>query len=423
MGILDIFKSKKIQATEGQGTTLDPLTPPVNSVSRTVRKNNFQGYDTQIDQIDVMYRAECDYGAELLRTIIDTRVAFICGEGLSINSENEKTSNFIKKIMTDNDLNSKFMDWVENTEKEGKELILITLDGLKNIKYKTVSYYEKKYIVKSNIYSEAESISIGDKVVFSDNEQFVYVWLYGTDINKPLPRSANILTQIENFSRALYDLREVNHLYGKPTPVFTCNTLDEARTIISKINAQKWKIGDAIVTVGDFKFVVPNREASESLKGEMALNIKVISALTGIPVHWLGWTDLMSNRSTAEEMGEMIEVATKKERLKWIEAIKELVIKSMVIAVDNGVEGAIYDPEGFEVAIPHISEQKLKEIIEVWLPLRDSGHISEQTFLNIVPNVNPMRERELIEQEKNNDLDNTMKKADEFMQIEDVQNE
>jgi hypothetical protein len=113
----------------------------------------------------------------------------------------------------------------------------------------------------------------------------------------------------------------------------------------------------------------------------------------------------MSNRATAEELSNFIDTGTKKERLVWMEAIEEAIQKSMIIGVDSGIEGAVNDPYGFEVDIPYINKEKLKEIVEVWLPLRESGHISEATLLNKMPGINPAQEiNNILEEEKKEEV-------------------
>ena len=72
----------------------------------------------------------------------------------------------------------------------------------------------------------------------------------------------------------------------------------------------------------------------------------------------------------------------------------------MVKAVDTGVPGAVNDPDGFEVELPQLTAEKLKEIIDVWLVLNDAGKISDQTLLNKTPGVDPSEEKKLLEQER-----------------------
>ncbi|MDP4879928.1 MAG: hypothetical protein NWR36_08580, partial [Opitutales bacterium] len=54
-----------------------------------------------------------------------------------------------------------------------------------------------------------------------------------------------------------------------------------------------------------------------SLTTEINTIAKIISGATGIPIHYLGFTDLMSNRATAEDLAELVNVTTSHEREAW----------------------------------------------------------------------------------------------------------
>jgi len=75
-----------------------------------------------------------------------------------------------------------------------------------------------------------------------------------------------------------------------------------------------WK-GDGYTTV---------QKETESL-------VKTISGTTGIPVHFFGYPELLSNRDTADNLVELIALSTSKERRTWIGAYEEVFQKAMVI--------------------------------------------------------------------------------------------
>ena len=126
-------------------------------------------------------------------------------------------------------------------------------------------------------------------------------------------------------------------------------------------NKTNWTIGKGIALVGDVKYLTPGLEALESLRGEMSLNIKLVSAIMGVPVHWLGWTDLMSNRATAETLSELVETLTKEIRLKVIEFISEIIRKAMLKSREFGdLEN---DVDDYEIDLPQVTAEKIKELI------------------------------------------------------------
>lgn len=405
---------KKVQATEGSRTTQDVLTPPVlSSGDKNIRKNNFRNYSSQMDQIYNGFIGWSEYGGDLIRPAIDIRTALVAGDSLSVNSENNKTRKFIDKLVKDSKFyGSQFIRGVEISEKEGKCLIVIEKQKDK-IVWKPISWYLKKYTVKEDDKGNIIGVSFGDDGVDIEKidlkpESFVYITTGAqtSNINTPVPRVSNVLTQIENYDRALYDLRETNHYWGRITPYFKTEDSKTARDILEAINAANWTIGKSMAAAADMSLLGPGNQAADPLTREMSLNLKIISTCLGIPVHWFGWTDLMSNRALAEELTNLISIGTKKERLIWNEGVVELIQKSMVIAVDNGIEGSINDPDGFQVDIPFINKEKLKDIIEVWLPMRDTGHISEATLLNKIPGINPAQEMNQIAEEEKKESEN-----------------
>jgi hypothetical protein len=67
--------------------------------------------------------------------------------------------------------------------------------------------------------------------------------------------------------------------------------------------------------------------------------------------------------------------------------------------------GETLDHEGTTVDIPYTSNEALLEVVEVWLPLRDGGAISEDTFLSKIPGIDPEKEKAKIEAEEGNRAD------------------
>ena len=68
-----------------------------------------------------------------------------------------------------------------------------------------------------------------------------------------------------------------------------------------------------------------------TLKEETQALAKTVSGTTGIPVHFLGYPELLSNRDTAENLVALIVLSTNKERHTWTGAYDELCHKAMII--------------------------------------------------------------------------------------------
>jgi hypothetical protein len=148
----------------------------------------------------------------------------------------------------------------------------------------------------------------------------------------------------------------------------------------------------------------PNGGAATQLKEDLLINLRAVSSSTGIPIHWMAWPELMSNRATAENMMEMIAAATRKERLIYEEAFTEMIRRSMDMAIDQGYEknNIIGD---FEVKLPLISVTMVKALSETWLPLQQNDVISMATLRNKVAGIDPMYEDKQIKIEKQENAD------------------
>ena len=419
---MNIF-TKIIQGFRG---TIDILTTPTYLGVKRVRKNNYIDYDSQVKAINDKYNSIADYGCAMVRTIIDTRAAFIAGEGLSLvatnskKGERKKTQEWLDRV-TQKELDDiRVIEMVQEGEKEGKQLVLFKKNNeSQEYELRILSYNNQHYTIETdpNDYKKIKRVyyTQGSKQIDIPLDKAVYVKLGGSEsnINKTPPRIANVLTEIDNYDRAKFDLRETNHLWGRITPYFKTQNMTEANQINSAINGKKnkWEVGQAVATSAEFSLIGPPIGAAETLIKEMSVNLKQISTISGMPVHRLGWTDLMSNRATADELKDMIDDATKKERLIWKQKFKEIIQKKMQLEFEAGYEGSINDYEGFEVELPFISEYKLKEILEIWLSLYQSDVISMSTLRNKTPAIDPEQEKKLIESEK----EENMQRANDFM--------
>lgn len=406
---------KRIQALEADKSLLSTLiTNWQTSPDALPTKNNYTTYTSQVSTIYKMYNSETTYGSETLRGIIDTRTAFIGGEGASVVANRKKTQTFIDDFMKFNYLyGSTLLEMIQTSEMEGK--MLTTFDvaekmGKRQVKIDPHVWYTRNYKVetKENNKNYITKITFTNKDGSTEDvkSEYAYMKIGGTmdKVNDTTTRTGCILTQIENYSRCLYDLRKNNHLFAKIMLWVKTNTGEEAKSINNDLVGGQFGIGKSYAGTGDGKFIAPPLGAHEALSGEMLLNIKIISTVTGIPIHWLAWTEMLSNRATAETLLEVINAATIKERTIWEEYLYEIIVKAMEIGVDAGIDGAVLDYD-FQVTLPLISYATLKQIQETWMPLQAADVISMATLRNRVPHINPAEEKKLIEKEKKENME------------------
>lgn len=415
---------KVVQALE-EGLRKDVLTPSVTGLTESqgaVDKNNYPTYSGQVKTINEMYNNRTDYAGEFLRSVIDTRVAFIIGEGITIKSNIKATVKWINEFLDYNKLRgSKIIDHVTITEMEGKVPLILfpkksnNPDRKGEIKVRSYTYYKAPY----EVFTKKDDDEEYEKITFQENEneakidevkndRFVYIKTGGSPdrLNNTPPKIANVLTDIENASRCKYDMRKNNHLFGRVTPYFETVTSAEAKSLFEKIQAIAWKVGKAFAGTAKFSLVEPSGNAIAALKEELLIYMKHISLNTGIPLQWLAYPELLSNRSTSENMTETINYSTIKERTLWEEGLKELIQKAMVMAFDKGwISSAAYKPNDFEIEIPQVSIALLERIMNIWVPLAEADYIDKRTVRGMLPGIDPTKEEEFIEESKEKNME------------------
>ena len=421
---LKLFKKVEIRATEGEHENHDALTgsPKANTTSK-IRKNNFGTYSKQVNTIKENYLARSAYGVTLTRAVIDYRAAFICGGGISVKADSPAAQKWVDNFLDVNKLSSiRLIQIVELLEKEGKALIIIKRDGVgdeSNIRIRIQPWTEIEYHVDVDEYRDPISVEIFENKKDIKNKKyagnnFVYINIGGCveDIDITPPPIANVLTEIENYERALFDLRASNHVFGTNRMAIETKTREDANYIQAKLNEAAWDPEKSYTMPAKAYYLSPPAGGIESVRGEMALNVKIISANTGLPVHWIGWTDLMSNRATAETLDELIKFVTKKQRTAIAEGYDELIQKAAAIARAFGETIPEFEAD---IELPNITSADLAALNDIYLPLKMEGAISMQTLRGLIPGIDPAEEEKQIEKEEKEKPDKVVKGFNQFV--------
>lgn len=420
--ITNYFKIKKEKAKlqayeEGTRTALTTDATNRGTSTNVVNKNNYKTYAKKVRTAVEMYDALIDYGGEICKGVVDTRVSFIAGEGLSVTSSKKAGQAFIDNFLKLNKLNgSRLLDMVLSGELEGRSLAV--LDVAKHpiikeeayIRCRNYSWYKYDYTAHADpqdtntakyvTYREGKGKAGKPKTITMNTAVYTRLGGRQRDINEAYNRVHNILTDMENFSRAKYDLRNNTHLFGKYSPYFKTADLASAKAIKNDLEAGEWGPGTAYAGTGDFSIVEPAGTAADAIIKDMLQALKCVSLTMGIPVHFLAYPELMSNRATADNLMELVNASTRKDRLIWEEAFEEIIIKAMTLAVNEGLADNKILGGDIQVKLPMISIALLKQIIEIWHPLLGEEVISMFTFMNMLPGINPSAELKQIEKEK-----------------------
>jgi len=400
---MGFFSKKKIQATEGEQEQL--VAESGILFHRTAENipgmvNQYPTYSLQTAELYRKYNGQSEYGCAQVRTIIDTRTAFIAGEGIDINTENENFSMWAKKFLRSTKLNgSKFFQIVRATEMMGTLVVVLRPrpgDFPEVIKLPRTM----KYKIINGVFYTGDG---KDAQVFRD---FVVFETSGdsSDGLDPVVKTGLCLTDCENYDRALRDIRRTNHTTSRITPTFKTESDEETRSLARSIAEKGWKIGQAFVGKAVFDYKTAGTGALDNLKTELASTAKNISATTGVPVHWLGWTDLMSNRATAEDLYQVINNSTLSERTIIAEALYDLLIKAQTVYIDNGGTELRGVEKDFTVKIPVIDYGRFETLVRALSVAYNDKIISADDYRSFIPGIDPITTKRRLEAEKEPEL-------------------
>jgi hypothetical protein len=375
-----------------------------NIIVSTTRGNPYTNYKSAITEIAKKYEGTATWGVQQVRNIIDVRSAFVIGQGLKLVQKNgsDKESSeltFLKEFVQLNDLDEEGpLDLAKESDIEGRCLVkLVTNDEKKMIEYRFISYSVNGYKIETDPqdykkYTKAvyrDTANQADVSIEANN--FVYKKFAGRieKVNDIMPKVAMVLRQCEDLDKALADWREMNKLFASPTPYFKCLNAEEATKMQSRLTSLNWKIGKALAGTAEYALVGMTDSGKDSLEKEIITNAKMISGAVGVPVHFLGFPELMSNRAVSTDLFEFINASTSKERAVWAGFYEELFDK--VIEKANTDLKTNLKPGLIKVEILQVSDAKIQELTNVWLPLYSASVIDLDYLLNKIPDINPKK--------------------------------
>jgi len=225
------------------------------------------------------------------------------------------------------------------------------------------------------------------------------------------------LSQIDNLDKALRDWREIDRIFGGPILYMECETKQEVDAFMKLIEDKNFKVKKILGGTGKLGFVTFDIKGVESLEKEILTNAKMISGTTGVSVQYLGFVELLKNRSTSDDLREMLSSATVKERVTWEGAYEELLTKAMnlfnkTVYPQKEAKGEKLIPSLIKVNIPIITKQHWVNLEKVWLPAVVAGKITQELFLEQLPDVDIEEELERKEKSDESELEQAKKDAE-----------
>lgn len=387
------------------------------SQSKRYAGNEYRDYKTTIAEIARKYDGLAEWGVLQTGNIIDVRAAFIVGQGvapipLDKADAGSNEIKFARDFFTFNKLNRNMaLEMAKEAEVEGCFLGQLNyVPEEKQVSLRFKSRIDTPYTIKTAAgdyldYISAEFDAAGSKPLPAD--AFVYARFGGrlSKLNEPMPKVGKCLTQIEAIDKALRDLREINHLFAAPIPTIECTTAEDAEKMAEEAGKINWALRKLIAISGKFVFAAPNLQGgSDSLDKEITTNAKMVSGTTGTPPHFLGFPELLSNRSTADNLMESVAASTMKERGTWLDAYEEILRKAFAI-YNRESKLTRLDPRKLRIVIPFVTAEAWKRISDVYLPLFLADGLSLETLLAQIPELDVDREIEAIAEKNNAALD------------------
>lgn len=361
--------------------------------------SKYNTYSSQVTQLGQMYDNEAPWGCMTAKNVIDVRTAFSVGQGVQVKKRDnydgsaKKELAWVKEFMRFNNLDEEMpQEYAKEAEIEGKVLLRFMVDmEAQNIRVIHVPWRKFAYEVFTNDYdfydyNFASYTGSGGKVEFELPKMwFVYKRFGGTasQVNKTPPKTTFLLREMEDLDRAIVDWRIINRLFSAPTPVITTPDKQTAKDMYDWIKKTNWKIGKELILGGEnvkFELVGWQGDGYSTLKEETQALVKTISGTSGVPVHFLGYPELLSNRDTADNLIELIALSTNKERRTWVGAYEELFQKAM--GISNIAFGTTLDPMAINALIPFVTAAKIKVIRDLFLPMYGQGAMSLPTLLS-----------------------------------------
>lgn len=405
----------------------------------TYRGTTYQTYKGAVDEINSKYNGTADWGVLQTGSIIDLRAAFIIGEGPVVvkkaddaDAEVEWVKNFFEYNNIDNEMAQEF---AKEAEIEGKLAIkLIVEDNTEekqtekkiNVSARYVSWTENNYTIETNPqdYMEYEKMmwQPPDKTKLETLEEKEFVYKkFGGRMNKPnlaAPKMMKCLTQIEDLDKALRDWREINRIFAAPILAVECKDGKDVESAREALSDKNWKIKKIFISTAKLYYAQFDIKGVESLENEIVTLSKMISGTTGIPVHFLGLPDLMSNRAVAENLMELIHAATTKEREIWIGAYEEMIAKGMMM-FNEATGKTPLDPNKVGIEIPMITREHWEHLEKVYLAAAMANQITTEAFLQQIPGFDIEAEKKRKKEKEESEFER-IKKENEDMKADQI---
>jgi hypothetical protein len=359
--------------------------------------DSYGSVEAQVEGMLAKYRGVAEKGIEVVKRVVNVRRAFVLPKGVGLWAADAKGAGnemaFLREHVDANNLNEALaQDYVRESELQGKVLVrLVWDDALKQVMHRYIPWDVYRY----RIFVDASDARKITRFVYTDPRTKKEVTIpaeeavfraFNATLNScdGAPTLGPVLHVCDNVSDALRDLRKLNRITATVTPWFETEDSETAEQIIKDIKARGWKIGMAYAGAkAKFSLVSPSGASSAVLENEIRLGMQIISGVSGVSLHFLGFPDMLSNRAVATEMNEPIEVASAADLTAWRGFYEEAFDKA--IALWNREMNPEMRPGLVKPLLTNVSQKMWERVRDTWLPLFQAGAVSAERLLRELP--------------------------------------
>lgn len=398
--------------------------------------NQYPTKTLAVDETYKKYQNLSQYGCPFVQRVINQRKALVMPYGvklqLSEKAIREKYAateemKYLDRVMDWNDFYEDREDtFCRYAEMEGQMLVMLDWnedgDGESGLpRIKRVSWKDKHYEVVTKIDDPDEVAEIFwdvqgtviDKRTLIPNAKPYWSYVAFNDVNLAgTPVVSLILGNCENVDKSLGGWRKMNKFFGKLTPFFKAETWQEAQAIMQWIKKTGWTCGTGFAGRG-MELVGPDAASADTIYKEIRANMQVISGTTGIPIHYLGFADVLSSRATANSLTEPMEVLALTDVTKWRSFYEDMFDKCILLRneeLTSDLKPGMVKPK----LIP-VTDRQYERLRRFWMPARKDGLVSKELFISQLPDIDNAEE---LKRQNTQQLEDLFKEGDETLDQE-----
>ena len=444
MGIFSGKKSTNTHDTVATGAVIDS-----NAGLDQGFNNKYFDYDSQVNESYSKWMGKSTWGNSQVQTLNGLLTSFISSQGASISSPDELFKYWVESFFRFNRTGQgNIKNIVENANLAGKSTVQLIVKEYSNPKRKGVfvrrfNYDENQkydivlkdqetkdmnegfYLVPGESYDPwweedavykllevvptkrtVKSIDKTKKYYDSDKEHLHYLRFGKDRLNEEISDIGTILVECENYDRSLKSMRKLNHYGANISPVWKCHNKNEVAALKQDLKREGWTIGKGFIGTAELSYVsTKNNTAHEGIIKEIEQEAMRMTSQTGVPIHYMGFVQLMSNRSTADSLWDLVSTSTADKRQALADFMYSMLVDAQQMYIDNSIPFTYIDKDtkkqktakltkvttDFDISYPVVDYQNFLNLMKGLSISFNDGIINSDEYRKHMPEVDPVK--------------------------------